>query len=64
MGGGSITRRLQGNGKVAVNDGALTNAELIKKVQQVTARIGLSKEQGAKPRPLRLWKRISRLPTG
>lgn len=46
MGGGSITRRLQGNGKVAVSDGALTNAELVKKVQQVTARIGLSKEQG------------------
>jgi uncharacterized protein involved in outer membrane biogenesis len=46
MGGGSITRRLQGNGKVAVSDGELTNAELIKKVQQVTGMIGLSKEQG------------------
>jgi hypothetical protein len=45
-GGGSMTRRLQGNGKVAVRDGALTNVDLIKKVQQVTGMIGLSKEQG------------------
>ena len=45
-GGGSMTRRLQGNGKVAVRDGALTNADLIKKAQQVTGMIGLSKEQG------------------
>ena len=45
-GGGSMTRRLQGNGKVAVRDGALTNVDLIKKVQQVTSMIGLSKEQG------------------
>jgi len=46
MGGGSMTRRLHGNGKVAVSDGALTNADLIKKAQQVTGMIGLSKEQG------------------
>lgn len=45
-GGGSMTRRLQGTGKVVVSDGALTNGDLIKKVQQVTAMIGLSKEQG------------------
>ncbi|MBF8254694.1 MAG: AsmA family protein, partial [Deltaproteobacteria bacterium] len=45
-GGGSMTRRLQGNGKVAVRDGALTNVDLIKKVQQVSDMIGLSKEQG------------------
>jgi uncharacterized protein involved in outer membrane biogenesis len=46
LGGGSMTRRLQGNGKVAVRDGALTNVDLIKKAQQVTGMIGLSKEQG------------------
>ncbi len=46
MGGGPMTRRLQGNGKVALSDGALTNADLIKKAQQVTGMIGLSKEQG------------------
>ena len=46
MGGGSMTRRLQGHGKVAVSDGALTNADLIKRARQVTAMIGLSKEQG------------------
>ena len=45
-GGGSMTRRLQGNGKVAVRDGALTNADLIKKAQQVTGMISLLKEQG------------------
>jgi hypothetical protein len=46
MGGGSLTRRLQGNGKVALSDGALTNGEWIRKAQQMTTLIGLSKEQG------------------
>ena len=46
LGGGSMTRRLQGNGKVAVRDGVLTNVDLVKKVQQATGMIGLSKEQG------------------
>jgi AsmA protein len=46
MGGGSVARRLQGNGRVAVRDGALTNVDLIKKAQKVTGMIGLSKEQG------------------
>ncbi len=46
MGGGSMTRRLQGNGKVVVSDGALTNGDWIRKAQQMTAMIGLSKEQG------------------
>jgi len=46
LGAGSATRRLQGNGKVAARDGELTNVNLIKKVQQATGLIGLSKEQG------------------
>lgn len=46
LGGGPVTRRLQGNGKLVVRDGVLTNVELLKKVQQVTGMIGMSKEQG------------------
>jgi hypothetical protein len=46
LGGGSMTRRLRGDGKVAVRDGAWTNVELIKKSQQLTDMIGLSKGQG------------------
>jgi hypothetical protein len=46
LGGGSMTRRLRGDGKVVVRDGAWTNVELIKKSQQLTGMIGLSKEQG------------------
>ncbi len=45
LGGGSITRRLQGNGKLAVRDGELTNVDLIKKIQRVTGMIGLSKDE-------------------
>ena len=44
-GGGSITRRLQGNGKLAARDGELTNVDLIKKIQRITAMIGLSKDE-------------------
>lgn len=46
LGAGSAARRLQGNGKLAARDGELTNVNLIKKVQQATGMIGLSKEQG------------------
>ncbi|HLN87384.1 MAG TPA: AsmA family protein [Candidatus Limnocylindrales bacterium] len=45
LGGGSITRRLQGNGKLAARDGELTNVNLIKKIQRVTGMIGLSKDE-------------------
>jgi AsmA protein len=45
LGGGSITRRLQGNGKLAARDGELTNVDLIKKVQRITGMIGLSKDE-------------------
>jgi hypothetical protein len=46
LGGGSVSRRLVGNGKLVANDGELINVDLIKKVQRVTGMIGLSKEAG------------------
>jgi len=46
LGGGSVSRRLQGNGALVARDGELTNVDLIKKIQRVTGMIGLSKEQG------------------
>ena len=46
LGGGSVSRRLQGNGKLVANDGELTNVDLIKKIQRVTGMIGLTKEAG------------------
>src|SRR5436309_13076630 len=46
LGGGSVSRRLQGNGALVARDGELTNVDLIKKLQRVTGMMGLSKEQG------------------
>jgi uncharacterized protein involved in outer membrane biogenesis len=46
LGGGAVSRRLQGTGKLVANDGELTNVDLIKKIQRVTGMIGLTKEQG------------------
>lgn len=46
LGGGAVSRRLQGNGKLVANDGELTNVDLIKKIQRITGMIGLTKEQG------------------
>ncbi len=46
LGGGAVSRRLQGNGKLVANDGELTDAELVRKIQRVTGMIGLTKEQG------------------
>jgi uncharacterized protein involved in outer membrane biogenesis len=46
LGGGSVSRRLQGNGKLVANDGELTNVDLIKKIHRVTGMIGLTKEAG------------------
>jgi AsmA protein len=45
LGGGTFSRRLQGDGKLAARDGELTNVELIKKIQRVTGTIGLSKDE-------------------
>jgi AsmA protein len=44
LGGGAVSRRLQGNGKLVARDGELTNVDLIKKIQRVTGMIGLSKD--------------------
>jgi AsmA-like C-terminal region len=43
-GGGDVTQRLEGDGKVAARDGELTNVDLIEKIQRVTGLIGLSKQ--------------------
>src|SRR5262245_5020386 len=45
LGGGSVTRRLQGNGKLVARDGELTNVDLVKKIQKVTGTIGFSKDE-------------------
>jgi AsmA protein len=45
LGGGAVSRRLQGNGKLVARDGELTNVDLIKKIQRVTGTIGLSKDE-------------------
>ena len=45
IGGGSVSKRLLGDGKLVARDGELTNVDLIKKIQRVTGMIGLSKDQ-------------------
>ena len=45
LGGGPVSQRLQGNGKLVARDGELTNVDLIKKIERVTGMIGLSKDQ-------------------
>ena len=45
MGAGSVSRRLQGNGKLVARDGELTNVDLIKKIERITGTIGLSKDE-------------------
>ena len=42
---GTISRRLQGEGKLAVRDGELTNVDLVKRVERVTGMIGLTKTE-------------------
>jgi AsmA protein len=44
-GGGSVSKRLQGNGKLVARDGELTNVDLINKIERVTGMIGLSKDE-------------------
>ncbi len=46
LGGGPISRRLQGNGNLVAKDGELTDVDLVKKIQRVGGMIGLTKEQG------------------
>lgn len=45
MGGGPLSQRIQGNGKLAASNGALTNIDLIKKIERVTGMIGLSRDE-------------------
>ncbi len=45
IGGASVMRRLQGDGKLVARDGELTNVNLIKKVQRASGMIGLSKNE-------------------
>jgi AsmA protein len=43
-GGGDVTQRLQGSGKLAARDGELTNVDLVAKIQRVSGLIGMSKQ--------------------
>ena len=45
LGSGSVSKRLQGNGKLVARDGELTNVDLINKIERVTGMIGLSKDE-------------------
>ena len=45
LGSGTVSRRLQGDGKLSARDGELTNVDLIKKIERVTGMIGLSKDE-------------------
>jgi uncharacterized protein involved in outer membrane biogenesis len=45
LGGGRVSQRLQGSGKLVARDGELTNVNLLKKVQRVTGMIGLTPDQ-------------------
>jgi hypothetical protein len=45
LGGGSVARRLQGDGKLVAHDGELTNVDLVNRIQRVTGMIGLSKTE-------------------
>ena len=45
LGGGAVSRRLQGNGKLVARDGELTNVDLTKKIQRITGMIGFSKDE-------------------
>jgi AsmA protein len=40
-----LPQSLRGNGKLAAKDGALTNVDLVEKIQQITGLLGVSEEQ-------------------
>jgi AsmA protein len=44
-GGDSPVRTMRGNGRLAAQDGELTNVDLVQKIEQITGLIGMSKEQ-------------------
>jgi uncharacterized protein involved in outer membrane biogenesis len=43
----AVTQSLRGDGKITAKDGELTNVDLIKKIEQATGLLGMSKEQRA-----------------
>lgn len=45
LGGGSVSRRLQGSGRLTARDGEFTNMDLIKRVRRAGGFIGLSKNE-------------------
>jgi len=42
---GAVSRRLQGEGKLTVRDGELTNVDLVQKIERATGTIGLTKTE-------------------
>jgi AsmA protein len=40
-----IARKMRGNGRLGAKDGELTNVDLIKKIEQITGMIGMSKQE-------------------
>jgi hypothetical protein len=44
-GSDSPVRSMRGNGRLAAQDGELTNVDLVQKIEQITGLIGMSKEQ-------------------
>jgi len=44
-GGDSVVRSMRGNGRLAAQDGELTNVDLVQKIEQITGLIGMSKDQ-------------------
>jgi AsmA protein len=44
-GDGSLVRKARGNGRLGAKDGELTNVDLVKKIEQITGLIGMSKQE-------------------
>jgi AsmA protein len=44
-GDGSLVRKAHGNGRLGAKDGELTNVDLVKKIEQITGVIGMSKQE-------------------
>ena len=40
-----MTRKIRGNGRLGATDGELTNVDLVKKIEQITGLIGMSKQE-------------------
>jgi hypothetical protein len=42
-----LARKIRGNGRIGAKDGALTNVDLVKRIEQITGLIGMAKEERA-----------------